>query len=281
MPDAVADRGAKELRLDKSGEIIADLAKSSSEPSRKSERMYSEKNFNNVDNKVVKKVGSTIGTSGAQFGTVMYSESAQSSLASALVTQVREVKDISHEVNVGVLGQSESETAGGTASRTLSVVRDVVEHVRGSGRRTIELSLRLPEGETLSLQIQMRGGVAHTTFRTDSPELREALAQEWQNTMPTHIAGEVPIKLAEPSFVLGPSSEQENSLNSDGSRQQQGQPSDHSEEFGRQPRQTDSFASSANASRRVGTSSDQSSTHADRELSDQRPATSRRLHTFA
>lgn len=43
------------------------------------------------------------------------------------------------------------------------------------------VDLQLSVGDApLSVRVEVRGGVVHATFRTDSPELRTALAQEWQ-----------------------------------------------------------------------------------------------------
>jgi hypothetical protein len=52
--------------------------------------------------------------------------------------------------------------------------------------------------ERLALRVELRDGTVHTTFRTESPELRAALAHEWQAAMPSTAGRE--LRLADPVF---------------------------------------------------------------------------------
>lgn len=55
-------------------------------------------------------------------------------------------------------------------------------------------------GVDLGVRVELRGEHVHTTFRTDSPELRAALAQEW-NQVAAAQAGDRASRLAEPVFT--------------------------------------------------------------------------------
>lgn len=54
-------------------------------------------------------------------------------------------------------------------------------------------------GSDLAVRVQVQGDAVHTTFRTESPELRAVLAQEWSATA-SSFTGET-LRLAEPVFT--------------------------------------------------------------------------------
>ncbi|MBC7366684.1 MAG: hypothetical protein H7343_07705 [Undibacterium sp.] len=56
-------------------------------------------------------------------------------------------------------------------------------------------------GADLDVRVEVRGGAVHATFRTDSPELRTALAQEWQST--NSLPADHSLRLAAPVFAAG------------------------------------------------------------------------------
>ncbi len=67
---------------------------------------------------------------------------------------------------------------------------------------TVQLRLQFG-GEDLSVRVELRDGAVHTDFRTDSPELRTALTQEWQA-----VAADSPaqtLRYLEPVFSPGSS----------------------------------------------------------------------------
>lgn len=68
------------------------------------------------------------------------------------------------------------------AERAVTTVTSLAEaQFAASMQRAGSVQLRLKFGtENLSVRVEMRGGLVHTDFRTDSPLLREALAAEWQ-----------------------------------------------------------------------------------------------------
>jgi hypothetical protein len=68
------------------------------------------------------------------------------------------------------------------AERAVATVTSLAEaQFSASMHRAGSVQLRLKfGGEDLTVRVELREGVVHTDFRTDSPALREALAKEWQ-----------------------------------------------------------------------------------------------------
>lgn len=68
------------------------------------------------------------------------------------------------------------------AERAVVTVTSLAEaQFSASMQRAGSVQLRLKfGGEDLTVRVELREGVVHTDFRTDSPALREALAKEWQ-----------------------------------------------------------------------------------------------------
>ncbi|OIR18777.1 hypothetical protein GALL_11170 [mine drainage metagenome] len=162
----------------------------------------------------------------------------------------------------------------GTVSRTLEVVRDVSEHIQARANQTVNFTVSFHTGEQLSVSLEYRGGVMHTTFNTDSPELRNAITRDWQSQMPTAADGDRSVKIAPP--VFGDASPR-NSLDQGGQQRQQQQA------FQQQTAQNSQSMSRAfpgASSRRVSSNPvvGADSVPAPRQVV---PDTSRHLHTFA
>lgn len=68
------------------------------------------------------------------------------------------------------------------AERAVATVTSLAEaQFSASMHRAGSVQLRLKfGGEDLTVRVELREGVVHTDFRTDSPALREALSKEWQ-----------------------------------------------------------------------------------------------------
>ncbi len=109
----------------------------------------------------------------------------------------------------------------GTVSRTLEVVRDVSERIQAKAAQTVNFSVSFRSGEQLSVSLEYRGGVVHTTFNTDSSELRNAIARDWQAQMPSSSEGDHSVRLADPVFSNASSAH--NSLDLGGQPRQQQQ----------------------------------------------------------
>lgn len=112
------------------------------------------------------------------------------------------------------------------AGRTLAIVRDVAERLQTTANRVVEFDLNSQPGAHLSVRLEYRDGVVHTTFRTDSTELRDTLSREWQSAMPSIVPGDRAVRLAEPTFTAASPARGDNQtldLGGQASRQQQQQ----------------------------------------------------------
>jgi hypothetical protein len=73
------------------------------------------------------------------------------------------------------LGQAD---AISSAHEAVEVVLHAVEHVASREQKSVQLKFSVGEAE-LSVRVELHANEVRTTFRTESPELRAALAQEW------------------------------------------------------------------------------------------------------
>jgi len=102
--------------------------------------------------------------------------------------------------------RSPSESTAALVSHAAAAVEatlDAAEHARDAIRSSVELSLSLGDDTRLAVRVELREGTIQTTFRTDSAELRQALANEWRQTAPSILAtapGQTS-RVAEPIFA--------------------------------------------------------------------------------
>jgi hypothetical protein len=68
---------------------------------------------------------------------------------------------------------------GVVAQRAVDAVMTAVERFGTGDRHAVQLQFSVG-GADLAVRVELRGDEVRTTFRTDSPELRSALAHEWQ-----------------------------------------------------------------------------------------------------
>jgi hypothetical protein len=128
-----------------------------------------------------------------------------------------------------VAGQSLPEPVALTSSahRAVEAVLDVTD--RFSARNQHSVSLQFTVGDAdLKVHVEMRAGEVYTTFRTDSPELRAALATEWQ-AVAGDSGAERSVKLAAPVFTSNNSSG--NSFSAEPDARQRQQDSQAAQEF--------------------------------------------------
>jgi hypothetical protein len=86
------------------------------------------------------------------------------------------------------------------AHRAVETILNVVEAQRSREAEAGVVNLHFKfAGEDLAVRVQLRGGEVHTQFRTDSAELRAALASEWR--VVAGQGGEVGVRLIEPVFA--------------------------------------------------------------------------------
>lgn len=157
-----------------------------------------------------------------------------------------------------------------TAQRAVEVVLHAVDRVGSREQSAVKLEFSVG-GEDLVVRVELRADEVRTTFRTDSPELRDALAQEWQSVAAS--SSERGVRLAPAQFASG--EHQRDALGGDAASQQ----------HGRSPtRQDDSRQSTSGFTRPSASSAPDSSSTAGlmspgRVLAPE--GTARRLHLFA
>ena len=158
-------------------------------------------------------------------------------------------------------------------SRAFEAVQDAVENLKASRQNVVEVTLAEGMDTPLHIRIEYRDGVVHTAFRTESPELREHLARDWQSSMVGLTTTDSSVRLADPVFSTPNSTSRDTGLDMGGqyARQQQSQQS---------PSQT---TSSSGGLRHAGseTSSAASSMGSSAAPQSARPETARYLHTLA
>jgi hypothetical protein len=86
-----------------------------------------------------------------------------------------------------------------SAHRAVEAVLTAADRVSSGGRQSVNLHFSVG-GADLNVRVEMRADQVHATFRTDSPELRSALANEWQSVN-SAINGENSMRLAPPVFT--------------------------------------------------------------------------------
>jgi hypothetical protein len=158
-------------------------------------------------------------------------------------------------------------------SRAFEAVQDAVENLKASRQNVVEVTLSEGQDSPLHIRIEYRDGVVHTAFRTESPELREHLARDWQSSMSGLTTTDSGVRLADPVFSTPTSTSRDTGLDMGGqyARQQQSQQS---------PSQT---TSSSGGLRHAGseTSPAASSMGSSAAPQSARPETARYLHTLA
>ena len=83
------------------------------------------------------------------------------------------------------------------AHRAVAAVLASTDRFTPVTQSSADLQLTVGDAQ-LDVRVEVRAGVVHATFRTDSPELRAALAQEWQAA--SHAANDNSLRLAPPVF---------------------------------------------------------------------------------
>lgn len=86
------------------------------------------------------------------------------------------------------------------AQRAVEAVLTAVERFSDGERHSVNLSFAM--GDTaLDVRVELRDDTIHATFRTESHELRHALASQWQGVTGSGDAGERTLRLAAPVFT--------------------------------------------------------------------------------
>lgn len=92
------------------------------------------------------------------------------------------------------------------AQRAVEAVLTAVERFSDGERHSVNLSFAM--GDTaLDVRVELRDDAIHATFHTESPELRQALASQWQAVTGAGDSGERTLRLAAPVFTNQPAAQ--------------------------------------------------------------------------
>jgi hypothetical protein len=132
------------------------------------------------------------------------------------------------------------------AHRAVEAVLSAADRVGAGEKQAVNLQFSFLD-VSLAVRVELREGAVHTTFRTDSAELRSALAHEWQSV--SSQVSDRPIKMADPVFAANHGGS--GSLAGDSARQQQQQQQSQQQHLQRDShaRAGRDFLSSATAAR--------------------------------
>ena len=104
------------------------------------------------------------------------------------------------------------------ASRLVQEIRQIADRISVIDRNSVEVRFDFSDTDRLSVRVEYRDGTVHTTFRTDSAQLRDVISHEWQAQ--GAVAEQRPYKVAEPVFSQSTSDRQNLSSQGDGSERQ-------------------------------------------------------------
>jgi hypothetical protein len=66
------------------------------------------------------------------------------------------------------------------APRLVEEIRAIADRISVIDRNSVEVRFDFSDSERLSVRVEYRDGTIHTTFRTDSSQLRDVISHEWQ-----------------------------------------------------------------------------------------------------
>lgn len=265
------------------GRASASLARSGSESTKKS--------FLTASPERVANRSETFGTGVANSGSAMPTRSSTAPLphptfeyadaaaapstpavSSELVSAVASVGDHSQAPDSAIESASLAAHASevSDAHRAVEVVLHAVDRVAERAQSAVNLEFSVGDAD-LIVRVELQDGEVHTTFRTDSADLRDALAQEWHAVVSTQ--GERGVRLA-PAQFSGSDERPQDSFTGQNSSQQ----------HGRSPAQRDaqpSFAPAFARSAHAATSPLASVSTAVPSRALAPAGTAQRLHLFA
>jgi hypothetical protein len=157
------------------------------------------KSFLNADKEEVKQDEVTLGTGGAKGESAMSLTSFQRRPLSEFVPPVASfnlTSDVGEAARTTGLGETASPAR--VALRAVNAVAEVKEQIAAGGSSVVNMRFSVA-GADLAVRVESRSGEVHVTFRSDSAELRSALAEEWQAVSASE-AGR-PLRAIDPVFA--------------------------------------------------------------------------------
>lgn len=228
-------------------------------------------NFLSVGNKELAIDNPVVGTAAANWGDSMNQDSRSTPFVARLIDGALSLLGTSQTGTATMERPSEpapvSTVTATQAAQLVSEIRDIADGLWAVERNSVEVRFHFSEHERLSVKVEYRDGVVQTTFRTDSPELRDTIAREWQLQVAS-ASDARPYRVADPVFNTPPADARGFSLGGDASRQER-----HAEQSAQGASHT--FATTS------GRGSSSSTAAAAPASTITRPDTAIHLHAFA
>jgi hypothetical protein len=221
-----------------------------------------------ADSKKVSSSGRDVGTSIANRGIPMpYSAANKTPAVEQTAFTHTEAAGVTQTGGTAAADET-SAAAAVQAPRLIQEIRTIADRISSIDRNTVEVRFDFSESDRLSVRVEYRDGTVHTTFKTDSNQLREAISHEWQ--VQTAASESRAYRMADPVFTSNSTalSSQDFSSLGNGSGQSR---SSYEQQGGpgfSLPGRSSSLASSSSSAPVA-------------PASVVRPETSRHLHTFA
>jgi hypothetical protein len=135
----------------------------------------------------------------------------------------------SGDTSASALAQSE---LAPHAKQLVERVEKALESLQSRPERVVRFDVGDSRDERLSVSLQLKGGVIHTTFASGSTELRDLISREWSGSLGSALSPEAHLRVAEPVFTASPRNE--NLDTGSQSQRQQQQPSQQGHAAGQQ-----------------------------------------------
>lgn len=170
-----------------------------------------------VDGKKVNTMASNVGTRGAN-REVSMPYSVSNKTASAEFTTTPAVA-MSGGIQNGTTAPLAAATAPSEvqAPRLVQEIRAIADRISVIDRNSVEVRFDFNNSEHLSVRVEYRDGTVHTTFRTDSSQLRDVISNEWQAQAAA--SEQRSYRVADPVFNSPDTKQQESSLGDGSGRQ--------------------------------------------------------------
>lgn len=149
-----------------------------------------------TEDKEVKATSARVGTTAANWGKPMFEESRKTPSAAAEVQFGTPA--LSSPVATEFSATPSTSPATQThASQLVHEIREIADGLWAVDRNSVEVKFNFGENDRLSVRVEYRDGAVQATFRTDSPEIRDIIAREWQTQSSS---AERPYRVADPLF---------------------------------------------------------------------------------
>ncbi|MES2694063.1 MAG: hypothetical protein V4773_11365 [Verrucomicrobiota bacterium] len=148
---------------------------------RSAEESASEINFVSTVDKQVTKRSKELGTAVANSSAVMPHHTASATLPSHPAFEYADVAVSAVQSSGGVAADAAAlaPEAVSDAQQAVEVVLQTIDRAAEREQTVVKMEFSVGDAD-LQVRVELDGGEVRTTFRTESPELRAALAREWQ-----------------------------------------------------------------------------------------------------